>query len=244
MKFSDYTDYHALLENSVKVAKQQTPDCNIILLTDYETKLRNEAIFDEIIRETVDIKIPMYERMRLQKNYLNSKYFDNHTIFVDTDVIFNKNIMDVFLESYDIGLTFRTNMDLMPYNGGVIFAKYDNDKKAAKFFEMVLDTYHKLEKEPFIRYIYPEGIRNWWGDQLALASLVGRLSLSQKMVSRIIFEDIRVKLYPSFYYNFTLEPDIEYSYTDLAEKYIIHFKGNRKQFMDDYIRFLGFHQSH
>jgi len=150
-------------------------------------------------------KIPMAVlRMMLQANC------GGDWLFVDTDVIVQKDVRHIFDEPFDVALTDRVGSTLegsayakaMPYNLGVSFSRSPG-------------FWHEA-----LRYLktLPAKFQQWEGDQRVICEMV-----KQKLWGNI-------KILPGAIYN--------YSPKNLAENYsqasIVHFKGLRKYLRADF----------
>jgi hypothetical protein len=127
-------------------------------------------------------------------------------LFVDTDVVFQKDVRHVFDSEFDIACTDRKGTvwdntwysDLMPFNMGVTFSR------RPEFWQAVLEDLKDM----------PLKFQKWEGDQLA----VGKL-----------YRDWNTKVLPGLVYNFTPVEREE----DRSHAAIVHFKGPRKDWIED-----------
>lgn len=197
-----------LAELMIRSAKKHMPNVKFIQLTDESTAWVEGA--DECRRLSKDEPLMPF---RL-KHY---SLMEGDTIFVDTDIMFNANVSDVFDNNFDICLTHRRGeiivaptedgnfvdiVDKMPFNTGVIFSRRPQFWKEAYDYCKTLDT----DKQ------------EWYGDQLAVKHIFDRNE-------------------HDFFYQLMEVPCSIYNYTPLTkeenitDKKIIHFKGERKGWM-------------
>jgi hypothetical protein len=176
----------------------------------------------------------MYERMRLQHEHLAARQPGIATVFLDSDVVVNAAPGPIFGEDFDVGLTQRAVVEA-PLNGGVIFVGAGS--AGERFFARALACYDALATSPAIAALYPEGLAAWWGDQFALAALVGWRALAERDGDALSVDGVRVRIFPCETHNHVIEGR-QYGPEELAAKYFIHFKGPRKALMDAYLAAL------
>ncbi len=187
----------------VTSVKQVMPAAKIVQMTDYDTK--PVIGVDEVIRKRYDGRFLMPYRMLHLQDFPESQ-----AIFLDTDVVVRKDLAPVFDEDFDIGLTIRLHPIIDP--NGVDVTKtmpYNTgvmfSKQAGKPFWAKAHQYClslPLEK------------REWWGDQLSVKAIADTTSL-------------KVKTFPCDLYNYTPKKPDE----DLGGKFVVHYKGKRKEWM-------------
>lgn len=188
----------ALAEAMVRSAHAVIPGVEVIHMSGDSTPPIEGA--DTVFRRSVDPEKMMLSRL---EHYKSLPAGDN--LFVDTDVIFQKNPEVVFKDEFDVALTRRdgsmyvekTNLyALMPYNSGVMFCRNP------RFFADCYDHCLTLE----------EGRKHWFGDQLALKVVVE----SGKYL---------VKELDCHTWNYAPKSDGE----DLSSKGIVHYKGRKRK---------------
>jgi len=133
-----------------------------------------------------------------------------NVLFLDTDLIVQKDLSPLFAMPFDIALTRRDDeipdpngLDvsaIMPYNTGVMMSK----SSGWDFWRNVL-----RQCEAF-----PEKYRKWWGDQLAVRTIAEVCPLSLQQL-------------PCSVYNYTPSFEAE----DVSRRFVVHYKGNRKSWM-------------
>jgi hypothetical protein len=163
----------------------------------------------------------MLSRLRAQLAFLRDCSDQSHYVFVDSDMIVNRNLSPVFSQTFDVGLTYRTKHP-MPINGGLILVHRDRLLRAREAFAEMLEIYENR---------YPDH-DVWWGDQLALRDMLDLRS-----------EDVlREGIVPGLPYEILLLDTETYNYSATGmdilahapDKYVLHFKSWHKDFMASY----------
>ena len=188
--------YYDLASKMIASARKFMPDVPIFHFTDYRSNIADGV--DMHVRIGGDL--PM--AMRRMEHHAGC-YGD--WLFVDPDVIFQKDVRDVFDEDFDVALTDRIGTYMenteyakqQPYNMGVTFSRNPLFWAEVK---------RRLGK-------YPEKYQQWEGDQI----VVCEMAADQKTPFDIV-------IIPGKTYNFTPEKQDE----DLSHAAIIHYKGARK----------------
>ncbi len=224
-------DYVRLLGQSFESARLRSPASSRVLLTDERTALPSLGPGVEVVRFPIDLSRLMYERMRVQREHLRTRRPGLATVFLDSDVVVNAEPASIFAEDFDVGLTHRPVVDA-PFNGGVIFVAAGT--AGQRFFDRALACYDALAGNPAIAPLYPRDLRTWWGDQFALAALVGWRALAERQGDALCVDGVRVRIFPCETHNYTIEPRM-YGAVELASKHFIHFKGPRKEMMAAYL---------
>lgn len=187
----------------VASVKKAMPAARIVQMTDTDTKPVTGV--DDVIRKRYDGKFPMPYRLLHLKDFP-----ETDAIFLDTDVVVQKDLSPVFESEFDIGLTVRDEpvvdpegIDItitMPYNTGVMFSRPSGRPFWEAAYRHCL-AFSDYEKE-------------WWGDQLSVKAVADTTTL-------------KLKTFPCSLYNYTPEK----SGQDLGEKFVVHYKGARKEWM-------------
>lgn len=139
--------------------------------------------------------------MKDLNRYEHQSLVPGETLFLDVDVIVQKDVSNVFNDDFDAAFCLRSKFDVnnppsperRPYNGGVVFARTPE-------FWRVMATYWETAGRPiddiFLGHFIAKGLFN-------------------------------VKNLPGVYYNYT--PQIEGE--DVSDKAIVHYKGVKKPWM-------------
>ena len=95
-----------------------------------------------------------------------------------------------------------------------------------------------MAEAPSIAPLYPRSLKCWWGDQFALAALVGWRALAERGEDNAVSVDgLRVRIFPCETHNYTIEARA-YAPGELDGKFLVHFKGPRKAMMAPYLEAL------
>jgi hypothetical protein len=226
------TDYASVLALSFESARIRAPAARRILLTDEHTTVPDSIPVDDVIRFPLDRDQLMYERMRVQTLYLERRAVGRASVLMDADVVVNLDPAPIFGEAFDVGLTWRPEFADAPFNGGMIFVA--EGETGLRFLRMALACYDALADDPSIAALHPRGLRAWWGDQFALAAVVGYRPFYERTGEALSVDGMRVRFFPCETHNFTLEPT-QYRTDELRRRFFIHFKGNRKALQSQYL---------
>jgi hypothetical protein len=207
-----------------------------VLLTDTTTVVPSAVDAHEVRRCAMDARSPMFERMRVQRDFLLERASGRLTVFIDSDVVVNADPAAMFDQVFDVGLTWRPGMADAPFNGGVI-AVAEGDA-GARFFGQALACYRDLAGDTALGSHFSRPLAAWWGDQFALALSVGLREFAERAGEFMEIDGVRVRFLPCSEFNFTLEAGRTYELQELARKRFIHFKGNRKGMQAAYLEHM------
>ena len=226
-------DYMEVLALSFESAKLRAPKARRILLTDEKTAVPDSLPVERVMRFPIDPERLMFERMRVQELYLRERDPARASVMMDSDVVVNADPAGVFAETFDIGLTWRPEFADAPFNGGMIYVP--EGKGGHAFIVKALACYEAFSAVPAVARPYARSLKAWWGDQFALALLVGYRAYAERTSDTLGVDGLRVRLFPCSDYNFTIEAGRNYSREELRSKRFIHFKGNRKAMQSQYL---------
>lgn len=195
----DKPDYFEMAALAVESVRRHMPKARIFHMTDADTKEIDGADC------TLRIEQPMPMAMRRMQHNANCY---GQWLFLDVDIIVQRDVSDVFEQPFDVALTDRDGTityegkfaEQMPYNLGVAFSR------SPAFWKRVL--YH-------MKTISPK-LQEWMGDQLVICEM-----LKQRMAS-----DFNVKILHGRTYNYPPKHD-----GDGADAALVHYKGPRKDWM-------------
>lgn len=200
-------EHRDIAQHLVSSTKRVMPGVEVWQLTDGDTpKVKG---IDGCVR--LAVRMPMaVRRMRLHA------MLDGDWLFVDTDVVVQKDVRGVFESPFLVAVTDRVgsiwehspDVKDMPYNMGVTFSR------SPEFWK---DVTQRLLKEP-------AHLQQWCGDQLVVCRLV-----KEKHEQ---WGPGAAKVLPGHVYNFT--PDK--SGVDASHAALLHFKGPRKHLISEYLR--------
>jgi hypothetical protein len=189
-------DYFKVLQQSLEVARHRIPQARRILLTDRKTSVPDSIGIEEVRRYDINVAFLMYERMRVQSRHLEARDQSCASIFLDVDVVANRDPTSIFVSDFDIGLTWRADiLRFAPINGGIILV--GPGARGHNFFANALQCYEALSRDKGISSFFSQDLRAWWGDQLVLAimSSYGPFDESQ------LIDGALVSFFPSTEYN-------------------------------------------
>lgn len=177
-------------------------NARIVQMTDFETQKIMGV--DEVIRKHWDQRLLMPYRLLHLKDFPAAD-----AIFLDADVVVQKDLSHLFQDEFDVALTYRDETDpslrkspeayrTMPFNSGVMLARASGRDFWAEAHGVCLAM--------------PEDQQSWFGDQLAIKEVAARTSLS-------------IMQYPCALFNYSPSRWDE----NLSDKFVIHYKGQRRK---------------
>ena len=195
-------DQVPLARAMVESVRKVMPHCNIVQQSDMGTT----AVVEDVRRLEWDGLHLMTYRLKHLATLPSADY-----LILDTDILVQKDVSDVFKQPFDVALTRRTGtimwrgMDIakaMPYNTGVMFSR------SAKFWAECYEWCSKAQDE----------LQNWFGDQMSVRAIADK--------KKYVLLEL-----PCGVYNYTPSSVIE----DVSDRAIVHYKGaaGRKQWMLD-----------
>lgn len=192
-----------------------SPDTNI-------TGLRYPVIKREA---EVDPAKLMLSRTKAQLEYLNGSSFEAPIVFLDSDILINGSFAPILEKDFDVALTYRTKSSV-PINGGLMIMNNRRPEKVRHFFKVFTEHFENAFSDK----------ANWYGDQLAMVSLLNLQPLAPQYEEMMEVEGCRILLLPCDTYNFSPDNKVESIREPLADKVVLHFKGQRKHLMRLYWR--------
>lgn len=185
-----------IAKHLIESARRLMPGVGLYLLTDGETSI--EGV--EAIRIPEDM--PMGVRRVTHYSQLEGDW-----VFLDTDVVFRKDVRHVFQQAFDVALASREGTymhgtkyaEIMPYNFGVVFSR------CPKFWEVLLKHLKTL----------PAEMKEWGGEQRIMCEM-----------AKAKGSPFDVRILPSAY-NFTPHKEDD----DMSHACVVHMKGPRKAWL-------------
>jgi len=206
---------HKLAEKMILSVRAAMPDARIVQLSDPATQPVKGI--DELFHADIDVGNMMFSRHWMYAAYIEQTRCD--VVFIDTDIVIQKDLKTVFGQ-WDIGLTWRQEekddilTTTMPFNGGILFSRPTQGSR--HFWRATLAIYERM----------PGLLKKWYGDQLCM-SIYLRKEYTSRDSEELVKDHIKIRLLPCDIYNYTPGQQNE----DLQEKYIVHYKGNKKGWM-------------
>jgi len=148
----------------------------------------------------------MLKRIEGLKNHMREAEGD--LVYSDCDMRWLKSPEPLFDGSFDVGVMWRTGNPPMPYLACMVLLSRASEAAV-----------HFVTEWWFTIATMPKEMQGWWGDQVALASMLGR----QKPNTMVDFEGCRVRIFDS-------GPIIHNTAGNTAPEgvYAIHHKGQLK----------------
>jgi len=184
----------------VASVKHAMPGAKVTQLTDYGTKPILGV--DDVIRKHWNGQHLMPYRFLHMKDFPLAR-----TIFLDYDIVVQKDLGILFEDEFDVALTLRDDEDLskrpmmreaMPYNTGVMLSRASGRPFWEEAHRMCLGM--------------PDEVQGWYGDQVAIKTLAESSTL-------------KIKTYPGTLYNYS--PGLYDE--DVSDKFVLHYKGQRRK---------------
>jgi lipopolysaccharide biosynthesis glycosyltransferase len=221
---NNFYDYQQSINLMFKSVDKFHGDCQKVILTSLETNLSFLPVDIKVKRYPINSREIMLSRLVSQLDFLKNHDFESDVVLLDSDILINGNLESLFDHEFDLALTIRDNQE-MPINGGIIYVCKKNPAVVINFFERLYLLYMEKYQEK----------SQWWGDQYALADIIGYKENRKFDAGIIDIDNIKVLLLPCEIYNFS--PNNYESNLDvyeLKDKKILHFKGQRKPYMSVY----------
>jgi hypothetical protein len=203
----------------------------LALLTHWARATEKYGAEPYIYSTVIEPSEPMYQRVVAMLNYVT---FDlgEPTVFLDSDAFLNQDIRCIFDGDWDIGVTYRHNME-MCLNEGVIFANNKRPDAVRSFFRAYLAKYDEIAADPELIAKYGGNLKRWRGGQLSLNAIACPHGLPTALDYREV-AGAKVAYFPCFKWNFPAE---HIDPRELDTKAIVHLKGGRKHLLDDLIKY-------
>jgi hypothetical protein len=174
-----------------------------------------EASFDQL----------MAEETATWRAYEAAGHLTGPTILIDADLMFQRDPFALFDGGFDVGLTYVTGAELHPFNSGVILIDPGRGGVARDYLAAVDDL---------VAGYAPE-LRSWYGDQMAIAALLGNPEFPEGTSDVMDSEAgaVRYRLLPAADWNYSAPLDAHDApqFAPAPDAGIVHFKGERKEFM-------------
>jgi hypothetical protein len=196
------------------------PNCRTVLLTDRVTRFSDLSPSIEIMRFDLDTHNLSLCNTLAQVEFLKTLKESSHVVFLDTDMLVQKSLANLFLKNFEVGLTYRT--DRMPINAGIILINGHAIEKGIEFMEHILS----LMKKKYINF------QTWYANQFALKEFVQIPSDIEEQTRIVQQHHFNILLLPGIKYNFSTHRSLMRNYHE--EVVVIHFKGKKKECQLDY----------
>jgi len=220
-------DYRQVLNIFIESVQHWHPEANIYLVSNSESEFLDLGKDNvRVVGLNVEVDKPMYERVNAMCAYVHSLAFDADTLFLDSDAFLNSEFSTALDADFDVAITTRPILELMPVNEGVIVAKKENPESVAHFFRRYLATFDALREDDLVQGYYGD-IRKWRGGQLSL-NAVSYDASPFSPYRQLNIHNTQVRVLPCDPYNYSWEYGQSVTEKELSEKMVIHVKGARK----------------
>jgi hypothetical protein len=220
--FRAYSGYRGLLTILFRSVELFHPAARTVVLTDERTPLASLPVNATVVRCPVDRDRIMHSRLLAQIDYLRHQAGNSAVVFLDPDIIVNADLTPLLAEDFDIALTYR-DLPQMPINDGVIVLNAGRRRGGLRFLERVRSIYDRhCADDPY-----------WFGSQRAYIAALGK-KFAHRRSDIIDVRRSRVRLLPCEQWNFSPGHEEQAMAADLRDKYVLHFKGERKWMMPLY----------
>jgi hypothetical protein len=230
-------DYDQLIRRNIAIALWSNPGSRIILVTD--DVFMAQGIADprvSIVRLDLADGEPMFERVVAMLSYVESTAFTAPTIFLDSDAFLIRHCAGLFVNDFDVAVTYRDIGGQMPINEGVIIVNDRHRDSVRRFFWRYLATYLTLEHHPVVLETYGK-VRRWRGGQLSINAVSGGWHRYSPGITRTDF-GARFAFLPCSRYNYSPDQESEINSAMLVRALVLHLKGSRKPWLDRMVTVL------
>jgi hypothetical protein len=228
LKVGDF-DYLDILRRFLARVRRHCKDATVYLVTSPGARYLQLASPDvRLVELPVNPTQPMYERANALSGYAMSEAFARDTVFLDSDALVNRPLEEIFSLGFDVGLTYRNTPELMPVNEGVMFFSARRPQRVREFLKRRLATYDRMAVDSSIIGYYGD-IKRWRGGQLSLNAVTyGLIPHSPYRLYESSAGTV-IRMLPGDTFNFVSgEGEAASAIEQLEDRYIVHFKGNRK----------------
>lgn len=215
-------EYMRMLDLLFRSARLFHPGADCTLLTNGATRMQGIRGKVRRVDAAVDHDALMFSRSLAQLAYVEESDFARPMLLIDSDILLRRSLRRVFERDFDVALTWRASAS-MPINGGLILLNNRRPERVRAYFRRFVDIYKA--------HYSGDGQSAWYGDQLALRDSVGVGHREMARTPEIEVDGCRILFLPCDTYNFS--PDNSYAAiaSGLADKSVLHFKGQRKRLM-------------
>lgn len=213
-------------------AHRAAPAMRRVLVTNASTTLPGDLGADHVAIAPIRPDHFMYDRIRLYRDWLDTPAPSRSAaIFIDSDVITCRSPVDAFARPFSLAVTAREGWPAMPVNGGVVFAR--RTRAAVALLDRAVVLYDRIAGHPVLadrfRRLHGSPLSAWYGDQMALAALVGwRKDWRDPAPPTAVGPGATIRILPSDPFNHAPEARERYDWDDLARRVFVHFKGGAK----------------
>ena len=212
--------YARMIDLLFRSARIFNPSSLCTVLTDSRTSLRAISGRYTRVNTEIDHTALMLSRSIAQLNYIEHSNFHQPIVLIDSDILVNASLAPLLEFDFDVAVTWRVSFK-MPINGGLLILNNRRPEIAKQFFRDFVETYKKHHADQ----------SGWYGDQLALRDCVGMHYKDMGHEKIVEVNGCRILLLSCDAYNFSPKDQYEAINSSLGDKFIVHFKGQRKRLM-------------
>jgi hypothetical protein len=216
-------EYVRMIELMIRSARFFHPEASATVLTDFESDFSTLSTQHTCLRYPIQFATLMYDRTVAQSNFVQEYDFSSPAFFIDSDILVNEPLDDLFKLDFDIGLTWRKSVD-MPINGGFLVINNRRPECVRRFFRIFQEIYSRDYASQAA----------WYGDQRALRDCVGVTYQDMQRNAVLEAHGCKIAFLSCETYNFSPENHIRSIRKRFRDKAVLHFKGERKSLMDLY----------
>ena len=222
--------YWALLSLMAASLRRAAPEAELHLLTHAEAEVPDglpcARVFRRAAGETIKESFAtlMLAEALTWSAYVRSDAMRGPTVLMDVDMLMQRSPFALFDGGFDIGLTYTTEPSLHAFNAGVILIDPARRDRVVDFFARLAASVAAA----------PPDQREWYGDQIALARLMGAPDVARWTgVVDQATDGVRVRAWPADDWNAShaLDGANKPVFAALPHAGLVHFKGERKGIM-------------
>lgn len=215
-----HKEYLSMIQMVFASALLFYPEAKTTILTDIHSDFEGIPRRVNRVRINIDTNKLMFERANAQLRYVQENSFASPIVFLDSDILINDSLLPIFKNEFDVAVTWRAN-EIMPINGGFLILNNTRPEITKRFFKRYITIYQEKYADKAA----------WFGDQLALRDCVGLNVLKLAGQEIVDIEGCRILLLPCDTYNFSPKNRYQEICSNLSDKAVLHFKGERKRLM-------------
>jgi hypothetical protein len=219
----DPRHYVAMIDMMFDSAARFHPDMDPVVLTSASTDL---SALRWAVRRKDGPAAPqsiMLDRTLAQLRHLEECDFDRPIVMLDSDILVFGSLETLFKEDFDVAVTWRDD-ETMPINNGIIFLNHRNPAAVRQFFRRYAEIYRQSYSSR----------ADWYGDQMAMAALIGLHPAQYASRDTVDVEGCRVRLLPCSAYNAAPRKKPWHVLFPAVGRKVLHFKAGKKRLMRDY----------
>lgn len=198
------------------------PNCRCVLLTDLNTPF-NLSKEIEIIRYPLNPDKPAYMRLLAQMRYLETASNDKEHLFLDYDMLVQKNLSSLCAADFDVGLVYQSQG--FRIEGSFLLVRRSKQEKGIQFLKKVEETFkaHSASHEA------------WGGIEASLNRLISIKPRHLEERVSLSLDEIALQLFPGDLYSYPFyQNDLLLGIEYLPQQAILHFRGDIKAKMLEY----------